>query len=284
MRVHFLKSKNIIDPESEIHYGFITSLKNQIYPHYHDFFELVFVIKGKLILTISGAECIYEEGSLILIRPDEVHSKESIDICHHINLAFLRKTINDMLNYLGEGFCKDLLLNPNFPRLILLSKIEKSILRIRFEKLHTMSASDKKRIKMELRILLIELFTEYFIPSASDEQDIIPQWLGIVVDEMRKRENFIKGMPALIELSGKSHAYMCRVLKRYLDATPTEFINDLKLNYAVNLLLHTDFDILGISLESGFESLSHFYHIFKKKYGVAPKKYRKENSELFAIK
>lgn len=284
MKAFLLKSKNVIDTESEIHYWFITSLANQVYPHYHDYFELFLVLNDKVLLRVDGSEILYEEGSLTVIRPDEVHSKELIGSGQHINLSFPKKTFNDLCSYLGKGFSKEMILRPKHPPSISLSKTEKNILISRFERLHTIPADNKDIIKMELRALLIELFMRYFKQYYHQEQDKIPMWVEIVLNEMQKKENFIKGIPKLIELSSKNHAYLCRVFKKYLNSTPIEFINDLKLNYAVNLLLHTDLNNLNISLESGFENLSHFYHVFKKKYGIAPNKYRKENNELFLMK
>jgi len=276
MNIYFLSSKDLIDDESEIHYGFHSTLRNEKFPHYHDFFELFLVLKGNVSTIVLGVENIYKEGSLVFIRPNEIHTKKFIGSCQYINVSFPCKTINDLFNYLGDGFSKDLLLSPKYPPSVVLSKVERNIVRKKFENLHTIPASDKKLIKMELRILLIELFTRYFSLHYHSQDSTVPAWLVTVLDEMKKKENFTKGMEALIELSGKSHAYLCRIIKKHTNMTPVEYINDLKLNYALNLLSHTDYDILHISLESGFENLSHFNHEFKKKYGIAPSKLRKK--------
>lgn len=276
MHIHFLKSSDLIDNESEMHYEFHFTLKYEKFPHYHDFFELFLVLEGKIVMDISGIENTYEEGSLAFIRPNEVHSKRFVGSCQYINLAFPCETVNELFNYLGEGFSKDAFLLPKYPPSVVLSKSERSVVRRKFENLHTMPASNKKLIKMELRILLIELLTRYFSFHKYSHENSMPKWLEAVLDEMKRKENFTRGMEALIELSGKSHAYLCRMIKSHINMTPVEFINDLKLNYALNLLSHTDYDILDISLECGFENLSHFNHEFKKKYGIPPSTVRKK--------
>ena len=53
------------------------------------------------------------------------------------------------------------------------------------------------------------------------------------------------------------------------------YINGKRLNYAANLLIHTDMEIVDVIYESGFQSINYFYHLFKKEYGISPVKYKK---------
>jgi AraC-like DNA-binding protein len=59
--------------------------------------------------------------------------------------------------------------------------------------------------------------------------------------------------------------------------TPGHWLQEQKLNHAYKLLISTDKPITDISFESGFESSTHFSHLFKKRFGRSPLKYRKEN-------
>lgn len=104
----------------------------------------------------------------------------------------------------------------------------------------------------------------------------MPSWIAAILTEMKKKENFTKGLPALLEVSGLAHGYLCRVFKKYVHTTPTDYINEQRLNYASNLLRHSDIDIVNICLESGFSNLSHFYHVFKEKFNTTPADYRKQ--------
>lgn len=114
------------------------------------------------------------------------------------------------------------------------------------------------------------------IPFIDRNSSEIPLWLQEVCSAMGNKENFQKGIQAMKALSGKSHEHLCRVFKKYCNDTPTNYINEIRLNYSANLLSNTNIDILDISLESGFESLSHFYSLFKKNFGVTPLKFRQK--------
>lgn len=59
--------------------------------------------------------------------------------------------------------------------------------------------------------------------------------------------------------------------------SPGQWMQEQKLNHAYQLLMSSDKPITDISFESGFENSTHFSHTFKKRFGLSPLKYRKEN-------
>lgn len=58
------------------------------------------------------------------------------------------------------------------------------------------------------------------------------------------------------------------------NTTPGRWLQEKRLEYSRYLLETTNNSIDEICTESGFESLSHFIHVFKKKYGLPPGKYK----------
>lgn len=273
MKFYKEKAKHLINPDTEIHYATQTTYKYAKFPHIHDFYELLLIIKGTQLLTVNERNLFLKESTLILIRPTDIHSKKYIDEGIHINLAFPKKTANELFNYLGAGFPKETLINSPIPPYVILTNTEKAIIQNRFENLNLEAAADTRTLRTHLRILLFELFIKYFSNQAQENENM-PAWLTTVLSEMKKKENFTSGLPTLLAIADKNHAYLCRSFKKYLNVTPITFINELRLNYAVNLLLHSDRPILDICLEAGFDNLSHFYHIFKKTFHTTPSEYR----------
>ncbi len=84
----------------------------------------------------------------------------------------------------------------------------------------------------------------------------------------------------MTELSGKSREHLTRCAKKYLKSTPSEIINELRLNYAANLLITTTTPIIDICFASGFGSVGYFYEVFKRKEGLSPKDFRNKYSKL----
>ena len=56
------------------------------------------------------------------------------------------------------------------------------------------------------------------------------------------------------------------------------YINDVRLSRAAEMLKNTDNKITYIAFLCGFEDSNYFSTAFKKKYGISPKIYRKQNS------
>ncbi|MBQ6535147.1 MAG: helix-turn-helix transcriptional regulator, partial [Opitutales bacterium] len=103
---------------------------------------------------------------------------------------------------------------------------------------------------------------------------------------IRNPENLALGLPKFREICGKEMSYINRAMRRYLNSTPTEFINDARLRYAAWLLETSSYPTSEISDMCGFFDLPYFCRKFKDKYEHTPTQYRKiahnaaENSQI----
>lgn len=275
MNIQHRQAQYILNPITQIHYAIETGYKDSYFPHIHDFYELLLTVKGCQLLSVNGEKIILKESTLTLIRLQDIHSKKYLEDGLHINVCFSRETMNELLSYLGEGFPREMLLETKIPPYIILTPQEKVIIQTKLENLNLINANETQIIKTNLRILLFELLTKYFTKETV-QKDNVPSWIATIVTEMKKKDNFHQGLPKLLELSGVAHEHLCRLFKKYLHTTPTNFINEQRLNYAANLLLHSDMDITNVALESGFSNLSYFHHVFKEKYNTTPIKYKRQ--------
>lgn len=71
-----------------------------------------------------------------------------------------------------------------------------------------------------------------------------------------------------------SEEHFCRTFKSYTGLRPLEYLNNLKIQHAKELLKKSDKDISEIAEMSGYLSPSYFTMIFKRYTGTTPKKYR----------
>ena len=65
-----------------------------------------------------------------------------------------------------------------------------------------------------------------------------------------------------------------RATVRWLKQTPTEIVNTVRMDYSARQLTETARPILEIALDCGLNNLSHFYALFRQRFGVSPRKYR----------
>ncbi len=81
-------------------------------------------------------------------------------------------------------------------------------------------------------------------------------------------------VPILSEMAGVSETTFRRLFKKQTGKSPNEFIRNQKLMSAARLLLLTDDYINDIAYEVGFEDVNYFIRVFKKTFGISPRKYR----------
>ncbi len=277
-----LYSDEIMDSVTDAHYAYHSSLKNITIKHYHNFYEIFLIVEGEVYHIINDKSQRLTAGTLVFIRPNDIHYYKRCGNyrCKIINLAFKESLLQELINYLSNGSQFNKLLDNDMPAQIILTEQEKEILVRKMQELNLISRNNKEIIKTKLRILLFEIFTKYFSTDNLFSKIDIPRWLEELINEIQKKENFVLGVKKLFELSPYSKEHIIRMFKKYLRKTPTEFLNELKLNYAANLLSNTDESIISISMEAGFENLSHFYHLFKKYFNMSPANYRKEHQRI----
>ena len=130
--------------------------------------------------------------------------------------------------------------------------------------------------KIKLKNLLGELFTRFFIDESNLlTESQIPEWIEILCREMRKEENLLAGFGRMRKLACHTPQHLCKYFQKFLGRTPTDFLNELRINHSAQLLADTTEDVTLIADRLKFKSLSRFYHLFRKYYGISPVAYRK---------
>ena len=81
-------------------------------------------------------------------------------------------------------------------------------------------------------------------------------------------------LPDVAPLAGMSSSAYSRFFKLHTGRNISEYIIDLRLGYAARMLVDTAKSISEIGFDCGFNNLSNFNRIFKKKKGCSPSEFR----------
>ena len=258
--------------------------KEFTYPiHNHEVFELNFVEHAAGVRRIVGdsSEVIGEYDLVLITSPDLEHvweqyeckSDEIREITVQFDFplgedSFLGKTpflsLQKMFNEARKGLC--------FP--------VSAIMKV-YDKLDTLSS-----IKEGFYAVIQFLTILYELSKCSGARPLASSsFAKIAVEDDSRRilkvKNFISKnymdeirLAQLADIAGMSTSAFSRFFKLHTGRNLTDYIIDIRLGAASRLLVDTARSISEISFSCGFNNLSNFNRIFKKKKGCSPSEFR----------
>ena len=241
--------------------------------HSHDgFVECLLMVSGQVRHLINEQEQVLRTGQFVMIREADQHDFRPIrgEPFAFRNVAFRTET----LDHIHKRYFPD---RHDFwggsevlPEVWTLNGTALERMELRITRL---TASPQTRIHIEH--FLLAVLTDP--PQHSGRMEIMPAWLERACDTLNDPAEFSTGTAALFRLAGRSPEHVSRELKRCTGETPTELINRLRLEHAARRLLLSGEDITTIAYDCGFETLSYFSSLFKKRFSLTPRDYRKKH-------
>lgn len=245
----------------------------EIFPlHDHDFPEVFWIVEGALRHAVNGTVEDLERGRLVFIRPKDCHSFVGLgarggvicnfavrpDIVAHVRQRYFRKA---RIGWWDPA---------RVPKSIPLAAAELHSLDLAAREL---SRGGEPSLANAERFLL-NLFHIVQPDERVRRLALEPPWLSAARAVMNDPQHLNAGVPKLAQLAGCSAEHLARTVRRVHGVTPTDLVNGLRLSWAAAELQFSTRGIAEIALASGFESLSHFYHLFRRQHGVTPRQFR----------
>lgn len=100
--------------------------------------------------------------------------------------------------------------------------------------------------------------------------------LAFIVEYIRKNLDKVLTVEELSNKAYMSESNFHRVFKNELGISPIDFINDERIKLASSLLHNPKKKIKDVYMECGFNSLSYFNRLFKRKKKLSPKAFQKQ--------
>lgn len=276
MDAKLLTAERFVDMDIECSYRYVLSDTEYFRPHFHDYYELFIMLEGCAWHFVNSTRIRIEKGTIVFIRPKDTHDY----LCMNghqfsmLNITFTQKTAEELFSYLGQGFHSELLLNAELPPSALMDEREFSRFNSRMDSIRAIDPNQRETLKTALRILLMEMFVSHF-STLNDKTDIMPAWLDDFCNQLKKNGNFTNKLENLYSLTDRSREHLSRSMKKYVGMTVSEYVNNLRLQYIVNMLDNSNHSISDIIFDSGFGNISWASELFKKRFGVTMSEYRK---------
>lgn len=245
--------------------------------HTQEFCEIILVTDGTALHLVNGKKQLLSPGSVVFVRPYDTHrfEKSEDDFCELVMVLFMLEYLRDISCYLeNDDFLKHYT-TPALPPVFRVDFEEREEIFTRLVKISNEHKSDPLVARRKFKAFLLELFSKFFLSGKGDERRDLPGWLEELCYQLSSMENLCRGIEFLKSSAPCTYIHLCRTFRRFFNVSPTMYVNDRRLKYAAKLICETEENIASICYEVGFRSLSYFNHLFKKKYGVSPGKFRK---------
>jgi len=119
---------------------------------------------------------------------------------------------------------------------------------------------------------LSEILRELEAPAETSSASILA-----ATNYMREHFATIGNISDIADFCGVSTEHFCRCFKKEKGQSPLQFLNKLRIEHALSLLLNTDRNIEGIATSCGFMNGNYFAKVFRKYMHCSPSEYRNRN-------
>ena len=245
--------------------------------HTHDFAEVFWVESGNGIHWINNQKVKLAPGHLVMIRPHDQHTltsleKEGITI---LNLAFSEESLAHLRNRYFSNSDSYFWTPSDLP---FHSVNDINLIR-------RISRRAEESLKFNRNNLYLDSILLFIFRSITENNDIklnnqVPAWLNNALHEFTTPDLFKKGASGFASLCGKNIDYVNRTIRRTYNKTLSNFVNELRMNFAARQLIITNVPIKTISSDCGFNNLGHFYKTFKECYHQTPTEFRRNNQTV----
>lgn len=270
---------NIFNNVDSPMYSHTMSSSVKIIEHSHDFYEITYVLHGTITHVINGEKQTFSAGELVFLRLKDKHYYiQNKEPASYRDLMFEKEFFETVCSF----FDPTLLSKYNKSTLPLkislsieqMTALEQSI--IEFSKITPFNSSEK-RIKTKFIISqLLSYFHEQFSDKILSTQNVYPPIIVDILERMNMSEHYKESLSKLLGYISYDQSYLCRLFKKHIGVTMTEYFNNMKLNYVAAQLKLTQKTVTELSHEVGFSCVAHLNKLFLKNFGMTPSKYKKQ--------
>jgi len=103
-------------------------------------------------------------------------------------------------------------------------------------------------------------------------QEDLMKKLADYIDNNYEKELSLDSLSRMVYLNP---SYCSRIFKQYFKKNIFEYVNEVRMSKAKELLLGTNLKIKDISFKVGYQSLNYFSFVFKQYFGCTPQEFRR---------
>ncbi|MBQ8281411.1 MAG: helix-turn-helix transcriptional regulator [Lachnospiraceae bacterium] len=248
--------------------------KNDFTMHVHEHYEIYLFISGHAKYIVEGSVYPLEPGTVIIIRPTEIHKAEIIG-----EQQYERYSVNFSTDFLENIDPEHRLMKAfdshphGLENMYHASDFVNNRVYDTFKQMCSAGSEDdydkRLRIYTGLFSLLEEINTAY-INRNTQERIKPPSQSEQIVRYVNKHLFEELSVPIIAEKFHMSTSQLSRIFKKGAGCSIWEYISAKRLSMA-RIKIHNGMNAQTAGEECGFKDYSSFYRSYVKRYGVSPK-------------
>jgi len=240
---------------------YTSEVSSEYIKHFHTQLGLALIEQGQLNITYEKDNQYYlKHHSIAFFNPYQVH-------CSKVSNAK-----GYYILFLDTAWCSSLQKDFYFEANILHDETLYSTLYSLFQTI--LHQGVVMRVEEELRTIIKNMFKHYSSKNVQQESQTVLD-IKSYIDRNSVATLSIDDLASYV---GYNKSYLIRFFKKEVGLTPQQYILNIKVNKAKELLTYANKESLtSISLDAGFFDQSHLNRNFKGLFGSTPKYYKKVN-------
>lgn len=236
-------------------------LEKNIPLHFHEFYEIEYVLMGNGTCVLNGEVYPRVEGMLFFMTPLDCHEL-NVSNSDFYNVMFTEHMVPS--KYL-EHF-----LRYSAPKAIPIEEAERPFFSALFKEL-TENGENREYCISLLSTMLLKLEQLLPVYNASNLSDSVSK---MYIYTMTNFQNKIT-LEQVAAHAGLTPAYASALFKKEMQINFKALVDSLRFDLSRKLLLSTNHSVAKICEMSGFEDVPNFTKRFKKHYGLTPSELRR---------
>lgn len=253
--------------------------------HWHDEVELIYIKKGRGAVTVDFHQYKVQGPTLLLILPGQLHSIEQYEneSMEYENIIFHPSMlISKQADTTATGF-----LLPLFAGQVTVPTVFTPVYPYYTDVVAPIDACDEicKTMPQGYELYIKSKLYEFFFILDNRCRNLSTskgnrKTLDKIKVVLKYIENNYMNRISIADIAATvdfSESHFMRYFKETMGTSFVDYLRDYRLTMASRLLTTSDSAILDIASETGFDNLSYFNRVFKKKYGMTPRQFRSES-------
>lgn len=254
--------------------------------HWHNDMEIIYIKKGQGAISVDLAAHQANAGDIFLVPPGHLHAIRQAEgySMEYENIIFqLSLMMNSQADFCSEHFFTPLIQGRcHLPAHIPARHPLHDPLAACLDEIDQFSAQGDGLSTLAIKSRLFGLFYLLFSWQEQDPAASLPNPRHKSLDLIKTLLKYVEDhysehltIAAMAKVCGFSQSHFMKFFKNAMGISFIEYLNDYRLTMAARLLLASSDTIVSIASECGFENLSYFNRMFRRKYGTTPSEYRK---------